>query len=70
MLAVLVAQWARSSEREAARVDRALDRAEAEAEARAAAEVAGRGAGDVAGRGSTAPGSRDGAPTGRTAESR
>jgi putative membrane protein len=41
MLAVLVVQWMRASEREARRVDRELDRQEAReaAEARAAAEA-------------------------------
>ena len=37
MLGVLVAQWMRHAEREAVRIDRALDRAEAEEAARAAA---------------------------------
>jgi putative copper resistance protein D len=40
MIAVLVVQWMRQSEREAARIDRALDRAEAEAAAAAAAPAA------------------------------
>jgi putative copper resistance protein D len=39
MLAVLVLQWIRQSEREARRTDRALDRAEA-------AGATGRGSGD------------------------
>ena len=37
MLGILVLQWIRESEREAKRVDRALDRAEAEEAARLAA---------------------------------
>lgn len=39
MLAVLVVQWMRYAEREAARIDRALDRAEAEAAGAATAEA-------------------------------
>ena len=39
MLGILVVQWIRQSEREARRIDRALDRAEAEAAAREKTEV-------------------------------
>jgi putative copper resistance protein D len=41
MLAVLVIQWIRQSEREARRVDRELDRAEARAARQAAVETPG-----------------------------
>jgi putative copper resistance protein D len=50
MLAVLVVQWMRQSEREARRIDRQLDREEA-AQARAAAGDRGAAAGDRAGPG-------------------
>ena len=42
MLGILVLQWIRQSEREARRIDRALDRAEAEQARAAAASDHGR----------------------------
>jgi cytochrome c oxidase assembly factor CtaG len=43
MLGILVVQWIKQSEREAKRIDRALDRAEAD-EARAASKITNAGA--------------------------
>jgi putative copper resistance protein D len=40
MLGILIVQWIKESEREAKRIDRALDRAEAQERARAAAQQA------------------------------
>ena len=42
MLGILILQWIKQSEREAKRIDRALDRAEAE-EARAASKITNSG---------------------------